>query len=151
MFALKLSTKGIYGVMAVLDMAIMHTEGTVALGNIAERRNLSISYLEQLFAVLRKEGIVSGVRGAQGGYMLKDNPYNITVGTVLRALEGSLAPVHCVDGETTCGCNRSDDCATKYIWEKIGDSIEEVVDKITLGELVKKYESQKQKGYMFYI
>ena len=85
---MKLSTKGRYGVKAMVDLAIHNSEGQIALKSIAERQEISENYLEQLFATLRKAGLVKSTRGAQGGYVLADKPEKITVGTILRALEG---------------------------------------------------------------
>ena len=135
---MKLSTKGRYGVKAMVDLAIHNSEGQIALKNIAERQEISENYLEQLFAILRKAGLVKSTRGAQGGYILADKPENISVGTILRALEGSLAPVDCVS-EDPVKCGRSQICVTKFIWEKIRDSVNDVVDSITLKDLVEDY------------
>lgn len=136
---MKLSTKGRYGVKAMLDLAIHNSEGQIALKNIAERQNISENYLEQLFAILRKAGLVKSIRGAQGGYILANEPENITVGSILRALEGSLAPVDCVIENDPVKCGRGDICVTKFIWEKIRDRVNEVVDSITLKDLVEDY------------
>ena len=135
---MKLSTKGRYGVKSMLDLALHNGEGPIALKSIAERQEISENYLEQLFAALRKAGHVRSVRGAQGGYLLSKNPDSITIGSILRSLEGSLAPVDCVLEDEPHKCDRFDDCVTKIVWEKIRDSVNEAVDSITLGDLVKK-------------
>ena len=90
---MKLSTKGRYGLRAVVDLALHQEEEAVSLSSIAERQHISMSYLEQLIARLKKAGIVGSVRGAQGGYMLAKPAGEISVGEILRALEGSLNPV----------------------------------------------------------
>ncbi len=134
---MKLSTKGRYGLRAVLDLAVHAEEETVALSQIAERQGISMNYLEQLIAKLKKVGIVKGVRGAQGGYMLAVRAEELSVGAILRALEGDLNPVDCSEvnqGETIC--SNSDSCVTKYVWKRISDSINEAVDGIMLSELV---------------
>jgi Rrf2 family transcriptional regulator, cysteine metabolism repressor len=141
---MKLSTKGRYGVKAMVDLAIHNAEGQITLKNIAERQEISENYLEQLFAILRKAGLVKSTRGAQGGYILGDNPENISVGTILRALEGSLAPVECVS-EDPVECPRNQICVTKFIWEKIRDSVNEVVDSISLKDLVEDYRKAVKK------
>ena len=147
---MKLSTKGIYGVLAVLDLTIHREEGFVSLRNIAERHQLSESYLEQLISGLRKKGILSGARGSQGGYALKKDPKDITVGMVLEALEGSLKPVHCT--AKTKKCSRYELCVTRVVWDKIEDSIRDVTDHITFDELAKEYNEQGSRGqYMYYI
>lgn len=136
---MKLSTKGRYGLRAVLDIALHGGEEAVALSSIAERQSISISYLEQLIAKLKKAGIVSSTRGAKGGYVLSKPPEDISVGQVLRALEGNLDPVDCaeVKGEDST-CQASDICVTKYVWKRISDSINNAVDTLMLSELVEE-------------
>lgn len=136
---MKLSTKGRYGLRAVLDLAMHGSEEAVSLSSVAERQRISISYLEQLIAKLKKAGIVDSVRGAQGGYILAKQAGQISVGDVLRALEGNLNPVDCaaVTGEGSA-CDGSDTCVTKYVWKRISDSINDTVDSITLAELVSR-------------
>lgn len=134
-----LSTKGRYGLRAVLDLAVHADEETVALSQIAERQGISINYLEQLIAKLKKAGIVKGIRGAQGGYMLAVPAHEVSVGSILRALEGDLSPVDCsevIQGDSIC--TSSDSCVTKYVWKRISDSINEAVDSIKLSELVEE-------------
>lgn len=149
---MKLSTKGRYGVKAMLDLAINASEGHIALKNIAERQQISEHYLEQLIATLRKSGLVKSIRGAQGGYTLAQHPSQITVGEILRALEGSLAPVDCVIEQEPFDCENAANCVTKRIWVKVRDKINEVVDSITLQDLVEDYKKLNNKvSYMYYI
>lgn len=135
---MKLTTKGRYGLRAVIDLAMYSRENPVALSEVAERQNISISYLEQLVAKLKKAGIVQSTRGAQGGYTLAKQPEQISVGEVLRALEGSLSPVDCsaVLGEGENECSASSFCVTKYVWKRISDSINDTVNNIFLSELL---------------
>lgn len=137
--SLKLSTKGRYGLRAIVDLALHSEDETVALSSIAEREGISISYLEQLIAKLKKAGLVISVRGAQGGYKLAKPASEVPIGDILRALEGSLSPVDCaevVGGESNCeGANL---CVTKYVWKRISDSINDAVDHIMLSELVEE-------------
>lgn len=137
---MKLSTRGRYGLRAMLDLALHYDDGYISLRHIAERQEISEGYLEQVFAMLKKDGLVKSVRGAQGGYKLSHPPEDITVGMILRTLEGSLAPVECVDGENPSKCSRYDECVTKFIWEKMRDSLYEVVDSISLEDLALKYK-----------
>ena len=133
---MKLSTKGRYGLRAMVDLAYYSANEPVSIQSIAQRQNLSDSYLEQLFGKLRKAGLVASVRGAQGGYVPARDPEDISVGDILRALEGDLIPVDCseITGDHSCGS--SDSCVTKYVWKKINDSIANTVDAIPLSELV---------------
>ncbi len=143
---MKLSTKGRYGLRAVLDLAVHAEEEAVALSQIAERQGISMNYLEQLIAKLRRAGIVHSIRGAQGGYMLAIPAEEISVGDILRALEGDLHPVDCSIVNSSDGtCSSSDSCVTKYVWKRISDSINDAVDGIKLSELVaesKKIQSE---------
>lgn len=144
---MKLSTKGRYGLRAVLDIALNSNNEAVALSTIAERQSISISYLEQLIAKLKKAGIVSSTRGAKGGYILSKDPSIISVGEILRALEGNLDPVDCaeiVGGDSTC--NASDVCVTKYVWKRISDSINNAVDTLMLSDLVAESKARHKEG-----
>lgn len=142
---MRLSTKGRYGVKAMLDLALHSSEGLISLKSIAERQDISENYLEQLFAMLRKAGLVKSVRGSQGGYVLGDTPEHISVGAILRALEGSLAPVECVEESEPMQCERSSLCVTKFIWEKIRDKVNDVVDSIKLSDLIDEYQKLNSK------
>jgi Rrf2 family protein len=139
---MKLSTKGKYGLRAVIDLAINGDTEAVALSGIAERQEISISYLEQLIAKLKKAGIVNSIRGAQGGYLLAKRPDEISVGDILRALEGDLNPVDCAEiVGSSSSCSGADLCVTKYVWMRISDSINNTVDNMMLSELIE--ESKK--------
>ena len=143
---MKLTTKGRYGLRAVIDLARYAKNEPVSLSDVAERQGISISYLEQLMAKLKRAGIVQSTRGAQGGYSLAKHPEEISVGEILRALEGSLSPVDCsaVDGEGETECSASNFCVTKYVWKRISDSINDTVNNIFLSELL--LESEKVKS-----
>lgn len=134
---MKLSTKGRYGLRAVIDIAVNSQNEAVAITSISKRQDISINYLEQLMAKLKRAGIVNSIRGVNGGYILAKPIEDISVGDILRALEGSLNLVNCTEitgGKTIC--ESSDICVTKYVWKRISDSINNTVDSITLKELV---------------
>lgn len=131
-----LSTKGKYGLRAVLDLALHTEEPAVSLSAIGERQDISISYLEQLIAKLRKAGIVNSIRGAQGGYVLAKPASEISVGDILRALEGNLDPIKCGELSGEKSCQGSDSCVTKFVWKRISDSINDTVNEMMLSELV---------------
>lgn len=133
---MKLSTKGTYGLRAMIDLAIYSGDGQISIKNISERQNISENYLEQIIAVLKKNGFVKSSRGAQGGYSLNLKPIEISVGDILRVLEGDLNPVDCIVVNEEKQCNESDSCVTKFVWKKISDSINDVVNNITLEDLV---------------
>ncbi|MCI8795417.1 MAG: Rrf2 family transcriptional regulator [Dorea sp.] len=143
---MKLSTKGRYGLRAMIDLARYSEEDPVSINSIAARQGISERYLEQLMGLLRKAGLVRSIRGASGGYVLTRSSGEISVGDVLRALEGSLEPVKCAAFYSEEGCMAADGCVTKYVWQKINDSINETVDKMMLDELVRESRVMNPEG-----
>ena len=143
---MKLSTKGRYGLRAIIDLARYSEEVPVSISSIAARQGLSEGYLEQLVAMLRKAGLVKSIRGASGGYVLARDAKDISVGDVLRALEGSLEPVKCSGFYAEEGCTAAGGCVTKYVWQKINDSINRTVDEMMLDELVKESKMINPEG-----
>ena len=143
---MKLSTKGRYGLRALIDLALYSENETVSIASISARQNISESYLEQLIAKLRKAGLVTSVRGAGGGYKLALPASEISVGDILRALEGSLDAVNCPGLEEESSCGGSGFCVTKYVWQKINDSINRTVDEIKLDQLVEESRSMKDEA-----
>jgi Rrf2 family protein len=149
---MKLSTKGKYGLEAMVDLAVHASEGPISLKSVSARQKLPENYLEQLFLTLRRDKLVESVRGAQGGYSLARPAEKITVLDVLNALEGPLAPVSCAV-EKDGGCERYRTCASRVLWEKIRDALDTTAASITLSELVEKYmeESLKEHEIEYYI
>lgn len=137
---MKLSTKGRYGLRAFIDLAVCGESQPVSLTSIAQRQEISVSYLEQLMAKLKRAGLVKSVRGVNGGYRLAMSADEISVGDVLRALEGDLTPVECagIDNDIKTHCTGSSQCVSKIVWKRINDSINDTVDSIYIGELVKE-------------
>ena len=145
---MKLSTKGRYGLRAMVVLAVYREKESVSISSIAQRQNISESYLEQLAGKLKKAGLIKSTRGAQGGYRLAKPAEEISVGDVLRALEGELGAVDCQGLKPEGGCESSDFCVTKLVWQRINDSIAHAVDEITLEELMaeaKKSQERKRK------
>ena len=138
---MKLSTRGRYGIHAMYDLAVHYGDGPQSIKCIAERQNIPEAYLEQLIAVLRRAELVISNRGAQGGYRLAREPREITVGDVLRALEGGLNLVDCLDEEDACG--KSCDCPSRIVWLKVRDGLNRVVDGISLQDMI---EEQTKEG-----
>ena len=130
-----ISTKGRYGVMIMVYLAENYNNGHKPLKEIAASQDLSEKYLEQIINPLTKAGLLTSFRGAQDGYTLAKAPSEIAVGDILRIHEGSLAPVYCVaeDGET---CNKLNSCNSVVVWKKIKDAIDNVVDNMTLNDLI---------------
>ena len=136
----------------MFDLAQHLGEGPISLKSIAERQGISEHYLEQLISGLRKTGLVKSVRGAQGGYVLGREPEKIRVGDIIRVLEGPIAPVDCVSEEDPESCLKAEFCVTRTIWEKVRDSIADVLDSITLADMVEDAAKKKSESvYMYYI
>ncbi len=132
---MKISTKGRYALRLMLDLALNDSEKPVRIKEIAKRQNISDKYLEQIISILNKASFVRSIRGPQGGYLLTKKPEEYTVGMILRLTEGSMAPVECIDSELGA-CDRVEDCATNIVWKKLNDAISDVIDNITLSDLV---------------
>lgn len=141
---MKLSTKGRYGLRAMIQMASNQGNGPMATHEIARLQNLSERYLEQLFIPLKQAGLVKSIRGSQGGYILGREPEKISVGDIIRVLEGPLAPVNCVNETNPEACDRSSTCVTRPIWTQVRDAITQVLDSYSLADLVEK--SKKMPG-----
>ena len=137
---MRLSTKGRYGLRAMVDLAICFKKGQVTLSSIAQGQDISESYLEQLLNTMKKAGLVRSTRGHKGGYILARDPGEITVAQVLDVLEGTLAPVHCIDDNPPTECKRFDYCAIKFIWKKMKDGIYDVINSITLKDIADEQE-----------
>ncbi len=134
---MRFSTRGRYGTRAMHVLARYYGQGPVPLRKIARDQGISEAYLEQLVSEMRKAGLVKSVRGSQGGYMLARPPEKVTVGDVVRVLEGPIAPTECVanenGGET---CRLSPECVSRRVWERVRDSMQEVLDSVTLADML---------------
>ncbi len=143
---MKISTKGRYALRLMLDLALHNTGEAVSLKDIAKRQEISDKYLEQIISILNKAGYVRSIRGAQGGYLLKREPEEYTVGMILTLTEGTLAPVSCVEDDAV-SCSKEDGCVTYIVWKRISEAINDVVDNITLADLV-EWQQEKNKNYI---
>jgi len=138
---MKLSTRGRYGLRALLDLAVHQGEGLVLLRDVARRQEVSLPYLEHLITPLVAAGLVKSTRGARGGVLLLRSPAEVKLSEVVQLLEGSIAPVDCVNDPKVC--NRSASCVTRDIWIQMKEAMTQVLDSTTLQDLV---ERQRQKG-----
>jgi len=148
---MKISTKGRYGLRAMVDLAVYSGGDHISLKSIAERQCISEGYLEHVFSALRKSGLVKSIKGSQGGYSLGEDPSKITVGTILRVLEGDLSVIEEKDMKEKTN-DRIEDCIREKVWNAINECIAGVVDKITLEDLVNEYKKMvNQEIFMYYI
>jgi len=147
---MKISTKGRYGLKAMVDLAVNSVNDSVTLKSISQRQNISEGYLEQIFSSLRKEGLVKGRKGSQGGYVLSKSMNEITVGNILRVLEGELVVVE-RDDQDVVNEDKLDSCIRNNVWDRLNNSINDIVDSITLEDLVINYNNLVNSSYMYYI
>ena len=139
---MKISTRGEYGVRAMVALAHHYGDGPMSIAEIARRSSVPPAYLEQLIAPLRRAALVESKRGARGGYILTRDPASIRVGDVYRVMEGPVAPMDCVSEDLTDQtCPLIDGCETRPIWLKVRDSIIDALDSTTLADLARKPSS----------
>ncbi len=137
---MKISTKGRYALRLMLDLAMQDNGEYIPLKQVGARQDVSLKYLEQIINTLVKAGYVKGVRGSRGGYKLASPPESYTVGMILRLTEGNLAPVACLEDEVNT-CPRCGECMTLPVWKKLGDAINQVVDNITLADIIAQHDT----------
>lgn len=132
---MKISSRGRYAIDLMVDLALYDQDAPISVNDIAQRQQISGKYLEHIVSMLQRAGMVSSIRGAQGGYRLKKKPEEYSVGSILRVTEGDLAPVACLEhGEANC--TRKGNCSTIRVWQQLNCAINEVVDNISLADLV---------------
>src|SRR5512140_1085590 len=138
---LRLSTKSQYGVRAMFEIANSYHSGPVTIKEIAEKQSVSIPFLEQILNTLRKAGIIKSVKGPGGGYVLSKEPVHISIGVILRELDGPVAITSCLDPKE--GCMRIDGCVTHLLWKSLGEKIEAFLDNMTLQDLIEGQQPPK--------
>lgn len=131
----KISTKGRYALRLMAELAHSQGDACLPMKTISEHQGISEKYLEQIIRPLAKAGLVVGTRGPHGGYRLTREPQAITVGEVLRLTEGDLAPVDCVSDASESACAKADNCETMFVWRKMKEAVDQVVDSISVAEL----------------
>ena len=136
MIKMNISTKGRYGLRAMIELALRYEEGPLSLREIADSQQISYKYLEQLVPSLKAEGLIESYQGSKGGYSLKKAPDEISALEVVKALDGSLAPVECVEDPKLC--DRYSFCATQELWNEINESLRKLLRSKTLKQLAKK-------------
>jgi Rrf2 family cysteine metabolism transcriptional repressor len=139
--AFKLSTKCRYGTRAIVEIAKSYGKVPVKRKDIAKSQRISESYLENILISLKNSGMIDTVRGAQGGYMLKKAPSAILLFDVVQALEGSLAPVECLEKQSAC--NRISHCSTRNLWKDLMDAQKEVLQSVTLQNLIDREKTEE--------
>lgn len=138
---MKLSTRGCYGLRAMVELARFYGGGPLLMRAISEKHGISRKYLHALLTNLKAAGLVRSVRGAGGGYVLSKAPATIQVSEVIRVLEGSLSPAECVEDNALC--ERSDECVALSLWEEVNKAIEQVLGDISLADLLRQEAERK--------
>ncbi|MDD6021375.1 MAG: RrF2 family transcriptional regulator [Acutalibacteraceae bacterium] len=128
------STKGRYALRVMVELADRADNGYIPLNAIAESQNISEKYLESIIVILSKAKFVDGLRGKGGGYKLSRKAEEYTVGSILRTVEGSLAPVNCLKSDENT-CENADNCKTLPLWTKLDDIINDYLESVSLADL----------------
>ncbi len=142
---MKISTRTRYGIRAVLQLAENYQKGPLKLGTIASHQDISIKYLEQIMAILKSGDFIRTIRGPRGGYMLAKAPNQIKLSDVFDCLEGHAAAVECIEDENYCP--RSYDCIAKQLWEQVHRAIRNVLQSVTLQDLLDKAKDDRRLDY----
>ena len=143
---MKISTKGRYALRMLIELASHQQGDYMSLKEISEHQNISKKYLEQIVPLLNKSGLLRTNRGNKGGYILAKDPKECTVGDVLRATEGSLAPVACLEYEVN-DCPRAAQCVTLYVWEGLAKAVADYLDSITLQDIIDRSSGSAGNDY----
>lgn len=146
---MKVSTKGDYGVRALVELAHHFGEGPVQSAEIAARQEVPEPYLDQLLTSLRRAGFIRSVRGPQGGHALIREPGDVKLSEVMVALEGSLAPIACVDDPDAC--TKSGGCVQREVWAQVRDATQKILDEVSIGDLAEKERQYNRNGGRYYI
>ena len=142
---MKLSTRTRYGIRAILELAANYGKGPLQTNLIAKRQEISVKYLEQLMAILKASGLVKSIRGAKGGYILAKKPDEIKLSEVFYCLEGPVITVECLEDQSAC--TRIADCVSRQLWAQVQQAITNVLQSMTLQDLIDKSKDQKTSNY----
>jgi Rrf2 family iron-sulfur cluster assembly transcriptional regulator len=137
---MRLTTKGRYAVTAMLDLAVHANEGPISLADISERQDISLSYLEQLFSKLRRRDLVASVRGPGGGYLLNDQPQDISIASIVDSVDENVDATKC---SGRADCQHGETCLTHELWADLSDEIHQFLSNINLASIIEKREVQK--------
>ncbi len=145
---MKLSTRTRYGLQLMFELALNYKKGPTHLGMVSNKENISEKYLGQIVIPLKSSGLIESIRGAQGGYELAHAPEELTVRDIVEVLEGNIRPVEVVEN---VDCNKGNLCVTNEVWKRLGQSIEDTLQGITLADMLKMYKDKVSQGYTYSI
>lgn len=145
MTGLKISTRGDYGIRALIELALHYGEGPLQSGEIAARQAIPEPYLDQILTILRRAGFIRSIRGPQGGHTLAQDPAHLKLSDVILALEGTLSPIDCLDDASVC--TRSGGCAQRSVWEAVRDATVQILEQTSIADLAEKETSRSVERY----
>jgi Rrf2 family protein len=140
---MKISTKGDYAARALQDLAMHSDRGPISIERIASRQGLPLRYLEQLLLTLKRAGFLSSKRGVNGGYSLAKPPAQITLGEILRTVDGPIEPIHCIGDPPRHACAHETDCVLREVWAEVGVAVSAIVDRTTLQDLCDRMQARR--------
>ncbi len=147
---MKVSTKGDYATRAMQDLALHYEKGPIQIEEIARRQHLPARYLEQILLNLKRAGFVESKRGVSGGYYLAKHPREITIGAIIRAMEGPIIPIFCVDNGPREMCVEEPSCSLRDIWADVRDAVTKIVDGTTLEDLCRQIRVNQERQRVSY-
>ena len=147
---MKISFKGDYGLKTILDLSLHYEKGTVQIDDISKRQDIPLKYLQQILLVLKGGGYVRSKRGPTGGYFLAKSPANISLGEIIRLMEGRTSPITCVSTTEYTKCADESKCVFREIWFELKDAINKVVDHTTFEDMLVRVAKMKEKSTFTY-
>jgi Rrf2 family protein len=147
---MKISTKGDYATRALQDLALHYDRGPIQIEDIARRQHLPVRYLEQILLSLKRAGFLQSKRGVSGGYYLAKHPREITIGAIIRAMEGPIVPIYCVGGGKREICIEEPHCCLRDIWSEVRDAVEGILDRTTLEDLCTQIRIKRERQGLTY-
>lgn len=135
---MRISTKGDYATRALQELSMHYNKGLLQIDQIADRQEIPVRYLEQLLLILKRAGYLESKRGVNGGYYLAKAPHQITLGEIIRLMEGSPAPIYCVDPLSRDKCPVEHVCGFQSVWSEVRDAVAHVLDNITFEEICRR-------------
>lgn len=147
---MRISTKGDYATRAMQDLALHYEKGPIQIEEIARRQHLPARYLEQILLSLKRAGFVESKRGVSGGYYLAKHPREITVGAIIRAMEGPIVPIFCVDSGPREICIEEPHCSLRDVWVDVRDAVVQIVDQTTLEDLCQRSRTKQERQGVSY-
>ncbi len=147
---MRVSTKGDYATRALQDLALRYAQGPVQIEGIARRQGLPLRYLEQVLLMLKRAGFLRSKRGVNGGYYLAKPPREITIGEILRAVDGPVAPIFCVTAGTREICPKEGMCALQDLWGQVRDAVSQIVDTTTLEDISRRLRAKQEAARVTY-